>query len=294
MEKQNASISPGVIDYVTEVQWEWVPPLAWAGRIFTEAIALSELLDPLLARVNLALDTLNGWTVTVVDVHHPDHVTEYARLWLDPASGLPLQVDTYQVVQWPKLQLTERIANVSLLQLPTGAWLPIQAQRIQYRTVPRPHERVSGMAVDCQSILTDAAAVTPALFAAPFHTGERIYNAITDRYERYMPPENASTEAHNRPQVLTRRQSPNPAPQAPDANEPAAANDVSIPVVPKQTSSPTAVALSEDTVAEWTPPDLTPQDAPSVSHGKWIYPVILILVGLGALTYRQSRHRTPR
>jgi hypothetical protein len=297
MQKQDPALAPGVIDTAERIDWEQVPPLAWTLHTFTDARRLSELLDPLLARIHTPLGSINGWPATVVDVRHPDRVTDYARLWLDLESGLPLQIDTYQALPWPKLRHTERISEVSLLQLPTGAWLPIKAQRIQYRTVPQEHERVSGMAVDCQSIVTDVNIMDPALFSAPFRSGERIYNAITDRFERYTPPDETPAKHPTAPGASTRRdrqphsgpaiETPQDMNTIPEANtsSPRVPESLAATPVPAQTDPLPNPAQTTRTVS--APAAVPPSNVPT--HR---FMPLIILVGAGALgfwwTYRRG------
>lgn len=257
MQKHTPARTPGVIDYATQLDWQQIPPWAWGMRVFGDARPLSALLEVSLARVHAFQESINGWPVTVVDIRHPDNVTDYARLWLDVESGLPLRIDTYRAVHWPQLMRTERFTDVSLLQLPNNAWLPVKAQRIQYRIKPTRHERVCAMAIDIQSILTDPNAINASYFTAPFTPGERIYNAITDRFERYTLDEDHPSERRVKPKRSVVRKptfDPNSPPSPAEANE---VNEVS------ESPSPIQLTQNPDPNDEMDSP-VTPEHDPSI------------------------------
>ncbi len=262
MQKESLATTPGVIDYADQFHWEQVPPLAWTMHVFADARPLTELLVPLLARIHIPLESINGWPVTVVDVRHPERLSDYARIWLDLESGLPLQIDTYQALPWPRLQRTERIKDVALLPLPNGAWLPVKAQRIQYRIAPRKHERVSGMAVDCQTIVTHAHEIDPLLFAAPFRRGERIYNAITDRYERFVPPDETPPESSVKPRTATRtRTRTRREPAGPAGEKPKEPNEI-----PEVNTPPSIPEPPVEPVPTDPPPELSQRPTAPVTE----------------------------
>ena len=279
MQKRSPAGTVGVIDYASQFHWDPITPLAWTMRVFADNHRLSDLLIPELARIHEAGDTINRWPTTVVDVRHPDTVTDYARLWLDVESGLPLQIDTYQVIDWPRLIHTERITDVSLVTLPIGAWLPIKAKRIQYRTVPKPHERMSGMAIDFQSVVTDANAIATSLLAAPFRSSEMIYNAITDRYERYTPPtENAQVTRPERRPVF--RRAPKKSQQVQEVNEIPAVE----PLEPNVTQSiPAAIASSTTEPNQEENSDVTTKENVSPPRGMGPLWIIALVLGAGVV-----------
>ena len=72
------------------------------------------------------------------------------------------------------------VIGIKLHQLPNGGWFPVEGTRVSYRQKPRPHQRLSHIVVDVNSITIQREDIPESLFEINFPEGAIIYNAILD------------------------------------------------------------------------------------------------------------------
>lgn len=70
------------------------------------------------------------------------------------------------------------VIGIKLHQLPNGGWFQVEGTRVSYRQEPRPHQRLSHIMVDVNSITIQREDIPESLFDINFPEGARIYNAI--------------------------------------------------------------------------------------------------------------------
>ncbi|MFC1764122.1 hypothetical protein ACFL6U_18860 [Planctomycetota bacterium] len=221
----------GVIDRTDQFPWTVVAPITWIMKPGNGSYFLSEFLVPEFAYVHDTIQMLRGWETYVVDARHPHTHRQYLRLWLDVESGMPLQIDTYEIVSPGRLERVERVTEVELQASGAGGWLPIRAQRIQYRHAEQPFERTSTMGVYLHSLSTDVNDFTLDLFLPPFKSGARVYNALTDTWALFEPEEGF------RPALLRSKSVTRPTSSGPGDHDP----NQTKPVIPDSPNSPPPV-----------------------------------------------------
>ena len=70
------------------------------------------------------------------------------------------------------------VIGIKLHQLPNGGWFPIEGTLVSYRQEPRPHQRLSHIVVDVNSITILRDDIPDSLFDIHFPEGAKVYNDI--------------------------------------------------------------------------------------------------------------------
>ena len=84
----------------------------------------------------------------MVDGRSPSNINDYARIWIECASGTPLQVDHYSVSDQSHLERVERVTGLKWHPIGDYGWFPIAGTRIEYRLAPQRYERRSTILTD--------------------------------------------------------------------------------------------------------------------------------------------------
>ena len=111
----------------------------------------------------------------MVDARSPSNINDYARIWIECASGTPLQVDHYSVSDQRLLEHVERVTGLKWHPIGDYGWFPIAGTRIEYRLAPQRYERRMTILTDPLSISDISHRRHARLFALPFAQGAIVY-----------------------------------------------------------------------------------------------------------------------
>ncbi|MCH8217276.1 MAG: hypothetical protein IH892_10955 [Planctomycetes bacterium] len=188
----------GVIDSARQFHWSHVTPFLLGMRLFEGTHLMQEVLVPEFALVHDQTERINGQESYVVDARSPSNINDYARIWIECASGTPLQVDHYSVSDQRPLERVERVTGLKWHPIGDYGWFPIAGTRIEYRLAPHRYERRSTILTDPLSIRDISHRQHARLFAPPFGRGAIVYDTFKDSFITIDDP---AAESLTRPRV---------------------------------------------------------------------------------------------
>lgn len=142
---------------------------------------LSELLAPGNAIIHEETEFIRDREAFIIDAKRPFQETlYYARIWIDSERFMPLKIQHYGLKDPSSDNASphSEVVGIRLHQLPNGGWFPVKGTRVSYRQKPQPHQRLSHIVVDVNSITIEREDIPESLFEINFPEGARIYNAI--------------------------------------------------------------------------------------------------------------------
>lgn len=143
---------------------------------------LSEFLVPENAIIHTETEFIGDRESYVIDAKRPfqDEDPYYARIWIDCERYMPLKIQQfgYNDPSSRNSRPHAEVIGIKLYQLPNGGWFPVEGTHISYRQEPKPHQRLSHITVDVNSITIKREDIPDSLFEIDFPEGAKVYNDI--------------------------------------------------------------------------------------------------------------------
>jgi len=142
---------------------------------------LSEFLVPENATIHSETERIGDREAYLIDAKRPaQQPPYYARIWIDCERYMPLKIQQYGLndPSSSNARPHSEVIGIKLHQLPNGGWFPVEGTQVSYRQEPRPHQRLSHIVVDVNSITIQREDIPESLFEINFPKGARIHNAI--------------------------------------------------------------------------------------------------------------------